>query len=443
MKQGDNPFHEPLVACHECDAIYVRHAIEAGAKAVCLRCANELYRHIPHSLDKSLALYIATFVLFVIANFYPFLSLQTTGLFEQSQVYSAGLALYKFGMAELGLVVFLTSILFPLIAILGMLYLLVPLRFDYLPMFHGEVYRLVKLAQPWSLLSVFLLGSLIAVVKLQSLATVNPGIGLYAFVAMLFAYAAAQANFDPEVIWHKSQVKQLTVNQLAQGEKMLQCHCCGLIRPFSEDHKQCERCHGSIHFRKHESVQRTWALLLSAAVMLIPANLLPVMTVKTLGRGSPDTIMSGVIHLLEGGMWSLALIVLFASIVVPLLKLIALSFLLYSVSSESDWRPKDRTVLYRITELVGAWSMVDVFLVGLLCGLVSLGLIASIEPGLGASFFATAVIFTILAARSFDPRLIWDGALKPPPVTDMITDVNTPSTNNTNNNENNDIRVIQ
>jgi paraquat-inducible protein A len=159
-------------------------------------------------------------------------------------------------------------------------------------------------------------------------------------------------------------------------------------------------------------VQRTWALLIAAALMLIPANLYPVMTITMLGKGAPDTIFTGIVKLISSGLWGLALIVLFASIVVPFLKLTALSYLLYSVSSKSKWRPRDRTLLYRMTELVGAWSMVDVFLVGLLSGLVSLGLIATVVPGIGATFFGGAVILTMLAAKSFDPRLIWDGALQ-------------------------------
>jgi paraquat-inducible protein A len=150
---------------------------------------------------------------------------------------------------------------------------------------------------------------------------------------------------------------------------------------------------------------------MSAIVFLIPANIYPVMTVTTLGRGAPDTIISGVIKLMDSGLWGLAIIVLVASIVVPFLKIAVLCYLLISVHKQSTWRPGDRTRLFRITEVVGAWSMVDVFLVGLLAGLVKLGLVATIEPGIGATFFAGAVILTMLAAHNFDPRIIWDRAL--------------------------------
>ena len=143
---------------------------------------------------------------------------------------------------------------------------------------------------------------------------------------------------------------------------------------------------------------------------MIPAQVYPVMTVSQLGRGEPDTILSGVVKLLSGGYFGLAAIVFIASIVVPVAKLIALVVLLRSVERGSAWRPRDRTLLYRITEIVGAWSMVDVFLVGLLSGLVSLNLLANIEPGVGATFFGAVVVLTMFAAHSFDPRLIWDRA---------------------------------
>ncbi len=402
--------HETLIACHECDAVFVRQNIPVGARANCTRCGNSLYRNIKNSISKSLALYLSAFVLLIIANVYPFLSMRTTGLEQVGLIYSGGLALYEFGMGELGLVVVLTSIIFPVLSILGMLYLLIPHALGYLPLFHQQVFQIVKVAEPWSLLAVFMLGTLVAVVKLQSLATVIPGLGLVAFCFMLVIYSAARASFDPERFWSLSLVKQATTREVSPDSAITNCHTCGLVRPFSTHTHDCARCGASVHYRKKDSAQRTWAYLFAASMMLIPANLLPIMNVKVLGSGQPDTIMSGVIRLIESGLWGLALIVLIASVVVPALKLTAISFLLYSVRKKSGWRPRDRTLLYRVTHVVGAWSMVDVFLVGLLAGLVKLGLIATIEPGLGATFFCAAVVLTIFAANNFDSRLIWDHA---------------------------------
>ena len=397
--------------------IFQRDEIPAGSRANCTRCGAELYRQIYNSLDRSLALYLSTFICMGIANFYPFIAMQTAGIKATSLVSTGGLTLYQFGMGGLGFMVFLTSILAPLICVLGMMYLLIPVKFGALPTHYGLAYRLIKTFEPWCLLAVFMLGVLIAVVKLQSVAQVSPGLGMFGFVMMLITYTAARANFDPEVLWDKCDIKQQNSNDFPEGldqVRVLNCHTCGLLRPLESHMRHCLRCGAGVHFRVVNSLEKTGALLISACIMLIPANIYPVMSVNKLGRGSSDTIVSGVIHLMEAGLIGLAFLVVFASIVVPLLKLSALGYLLNSVRNKSDWRPRDRALLYRITEIVGAWSMVDVFLVGLLSGLVSLGFLASIEPEIGITFFGAAVILTMLAAHSFDPRLIWDNTLLDP-----------------------------
>ncbi|MEM1090203.1 MAG: paraquat-inducible protein A [Pseudomonadota bacterium] len=407
----------PLIACHECDAIYRREPIAPGAKATCKRCGALLYRGVPASLDRSLALYLASLVLLLIANTFPFLALKVGGIVEEDHVIGGGLALVDFGMAELGLVVFLTSIAFPFVTIAGTLYLLIASRLDVVAPGMRLVYRVVNALGSWSLIGVFLLGTLIAIVKLKDLATVVPGPGLYALFALVVVYAAARTGFDPEVIWRPLRLRRLTEADLPAAGRVLHCHSCGLLNRASQHpHPQCARCHAPLHPRLANSVQRTWALMAAAVVMLIPANLLPVMTFKKLGQGEPSTILGGVVHLVEDGAWGLGLIVFFASVAVPVAKLVSLSLLLRSIRSGATWRPKDRTALYRATEMIGAWSMIDVFLVALLAGLVSLGLVASIEPGLGVTFFGAAVILTMFAAHSFDPRLIWDHAdLNPQP----------------------------
>jgi len=190
----------------------------------------------------------------------------------------------------------------------------------------------------------------------------------------------------------------------------LLCHCChqlsrpepGSVRP------RCPRCGAVLHRRKPDSLARTWALTLTAYILYIPANLLPIMTVTMSGRGEPDTILSGVKELIVGGMWPLALLVFFASITVPVLKLLVLTFLLLSVQFGSRWRPWERTVLYRLTESVGRWSMIDIFVITILVAVVELGALATIEAGPGAVAFGGVVVVTMFAAMSFDPRLIWD-----------------------------------
>jgi paraquat-inducible protein A len=188
------------------------------------------------------------------------------------------------------------------------------------------------------------------------------------------------------------------------------CHACGLLArlPHGGHGARCPRCGEGLHARKPASLQRTWALVMAAAVCYVPANLFPIMTVTSLGKPQSDTILSGVIYLLHHGMWPLALVVFMASVFVPLLKLIMLLFLLTSVHLRWRRNPVQRTRVYRITEAVGRWSMVDIYVVTILVALVKLGNLATIEARPGAVFFGAVVVLTMLAAESFDPRLVWD-----------------------------------
>lgn len=190
---------------------------------------------------------------------------------------------------------------------------------------------------------------------------------------------------------------------------LMHCHICGLlVRAPVSGNAICPRCGETLHWRKPNSISRTWALLIAAAILYIPANVLPVTVTTSLGKTQSDTIMSGVIYFMKTGSWPIALVIFVASVCVPLLKLVVLSGLLISVQRKSRWRSRERTVLYRITELVGRWSMVDVFVVTILVALVRLGALATIEAGLGVVFFASVVVLTMFAAMGFDPRLIWD-----------------------------------
>ena len=172
----------------------------------------------------------------------------------------------------------------------------------------------------------------------------------------------------------------------------------------------CPRCGGELALRHHNSIQYTWALVIAAAICYIPANMLPVLNTSALGKDEPDTIISGVIFLYTSGSWPLALIVLVASVMVPLGKLIALAYLLITVQRRSIRSNRERTRLYRMVEFIGRWSMLDVFVDTFTVALVQLQPLMSVEPGAGVLFFAAVVVLTMLAAESFDPRFIWDSS---------------------------------
>jgi paraquat-inducible protein A len=170
----------------------------------------------------------------------------------------------------------------------------------------------------------------------------------------------------------------------------------------------CPRCGAGVLPRKPDSIGRTWAFLIAAYVLYIPANALPIMDTSSLFDAQRDTILSGVVYLWTTGSWVTALIVFIASIVTPLLKLAALTLLVISVQRRSTWRPRARARLYRVVSLVGRWSMLDIFVVTVLVALVRIQSIAVVTAGPGALAFGTVVVLTMFAAISFDPRLIWD-----------------------------------
>jgi len=203
----------------------------------------------------------------------------------------------------------------------------------------------------------------------------------------------------------------------ARKAGLISCHVCHSLNrypstfPTASKRPQqmtCYVCGSVIHSRIPNSLSKTWALTLAALILYIPANTLPIMTVVMWGDGHPDNIWSGVMTLLHADMWPLALLVFIASIFIPIAKLLTLLGLLISIHFKSRWRPRERTQLYRLTEFIGRWSMIDIFVIGILVALVQFGNAASVTPGMGALSFAAVVVLTMIAAHSFDPRLIWD-----------------------------------
>lgn len=188
------------------------------------------------------------------------------------------------------------------------------------------------------------------------------------------------------------------------------CEGCGLLsRPAPGDEEgRCPRCGAELEFRKTASLQRTWALLLAAAICYVPANVLPVLTTTTAKGSQSDTILQGVVLLWSPTGWPLALIVLAASIMIPSIKILALGYLTFTVQRRSVRNNSQRVRLYRTVDLIGRWSMVDVFVDAFTAALVQLQPLMSVAPGPGLPFFAAVVVFTMLAVESFDPRLIWD-----------------------------------
>ena len=204
----------------------------------------------------------------------------------------------------------------------------------------------------------------------------------------------------------------MNLRRRARGLGVIGCHACGLVCEVPLELPRapgCPRCGAALHKRRPNSLARTWACLLAAMILYIPANVLPVMYTSMLGRGSNSTISTGVIEFWKGGSYGIALVIFIASVAVPCAKFIALSVLLVSAKRQSSWARRERALLYRLVELVGYWSMLDVLVVAIVAGLVKFHALADVEPRLGILFFGGVVTLTMLAAMQFDPRLTWDG----------------------------------
>lgn len=399
------------LVCHDCGMMNGLPDMPIRATAKCIRCGARLHRRLPETIDRTLALALTCCILFVVANVYPFLDIRLEGFVQESVLITGIIKLYHQGMPGLATVVLITTCIFPLFQILGLIYLYLPMKMGRMAWQAAFIFKTIRHVQPWAMMEVYMLGILISMIKLAKMATITPGIAAGAFLCLICLLTAALSGINPDDIWRRTPI-QKKVSRIPDNESVhaVGCHSCGLLyrAPVDEFRSRCPRCRSRLHSRKLNSLNRTWALVIAAVILYLPANIYPVTITSALGHEQSDTLISGVIYFMFSGSWHIALVIFVASVLVPLMKLITLVYLLISVHLKSNWRPEDRTRLYRITEAVGRWSMVDVYVVTILVSLVQLGPLANITAGPGAAFFAAVVVITMFAANNFDPRLIWD-----------------------------------
>jgi paraquat-inducible protein A len=422
--------HGKLIACHECDLLQREVDVPEGGGLRCKRCHAQLYRELPNSLDRALAFSLAAAVLFVVSNVYPIVGLSVNGTVVETTLLGAVGVLYHDGKWPIAALVFVTTVLMPILQTVSMLWLLIPLKFGRVPWGGPAIFRLCHFCQPWGMTEVLILGLLVALVKLSAIAGVVVGPALWSFGTLMFVIAAAATAFDTRNLWsrvaaivHKDVEPELDEASLQGAHTAAQCglmlcHDCGLLTRAPADgdapahaHAHCfycPRCGSAMHMRKPASLSRTWAFLVAAMVMYIPANMLPVMYTNSLFGTEDDTILSGVVYLWTSGSWPLAVVVFIASIAVPMLKILALVYLTISTQLHSRWCANERTRIYRMVEFVGRWSMLDIYVITMLVALVQFQALATIQAGNAAIAFGAVVVLTMFAAMAFDPRLIWD-----------------------------------
>jgi paraquat-inducible protein A len=348
-------------------------------------------------------------VLYCVAVTAPFLTVDIVGQVRRTTMLSLPSAMIQHGAWELGVVVLLTAIVMPACKIGVLLFVLVGLRSPNPPASLPFVFKWYRRIGPWAMVEVFLLGVFVAFTRLGSIATVDTGVALYAVAALMVTMVTADYLLDHEALWEIMESHGLVPPAERGDGSGIACDGCRRVN-YAPEGSLCSRCGARLHGRKPNSIGNTWALLAAAALLYIPANVYPVMTVVRLGSGTPSTILGGAQELLEAGMWPLALLVFVASITVPLFKLVSLALMMLAIHRRSAWRLHDRTRIFRVVDFIGRWSMIDVFMLSTLVSLVQAGFIADIQPGIGAICFGSVVVLTMFAAACFDPRLMWDAA---------------------------------
>ncbi|MCP3942541.1 MAG: paraquat-inducible protein A [Desulfobacteraceae bacterium] len=403
--------NDTIIACRDCGQLVQLPSMPDKTIAICFRCGGKLFLNTFDTGVRTLALAFTSLILFIIANVYPFLAMRIEGFVQQTNLITGIIKLYHQGMPGLASLVLLTILILPLFQISGLIYIYLPMKLGYVSWKTAWVFRIIRHLQPWGMMEVYMLGILISMIKLAKMATIIPGLASGAFMVLICVLAATFSGLNPNDVWSRLPVKD-NLSSGGGGNKffLIGCHSCSLLCRTSilNGHFTCPRCQAPLHIRKTNSLYRTWALLIAAVVFYFPANIFPITVTSALGHEQADTILSGIIYFFSSGSWHIALVIFVASVIVPLMKLIVLTYLLISVHKKSVWRPEDRTRLYRITEAVGRWSMVDVYVVTILVSLVQLGPLANIVAGPGAVYFSAVVVITMFAAESFDPRLIWD-----------------------------------
>jgi len=415
---------EHLIGCHDCGCLYHREPLNSCERARCTRCRHELYRwHAGGPLrraDSLVALTLGAVLVYLLAQSFPIVTLEMGGMTSGATLLQAVGVLWNEGMQVIAAMVLACAVVFPGLELASLLYVAVGLRRGRRVPGFNLVLRVVQGARHWAMTEVLMIGILITVIKMTSMARVVPHPGLFAF-GVLTILCALVMRYEPKALWELADRLASRPNQGADAhavahapDQLVSCGACGLVNghPWQRAKNgaaHCRRCGAALHRRIPNSVGWTWVMLAAATLLYVPAMVLPVMYTRTIGGGAEgDTIMSGVVLFWNTGSPGLAVIIFIASVVVPVSKLVALAWLNATAQLRSRAAPLARTRAYRAVEFVGRWSMLDVFVVTLTVALVRFDALATITAGPGAIAFGCVVIVTMVASHQFDPRLIWD-----------------------------------
>ncbi|WP_345798166.1 paraquat-inducible protein A [Castellaniella sp. MT123] len=395
----------PLIACPHCDTLHERLDPGARGLAVCRCCETVLYRRGMLSLRQWVALGWTTLIVFALAQGFPIAILSVQGLDVSLTFWGALRLCWDRGYYGVSIMTGLVGFWFPLVWISLTLWVMQAVANRRLPPDLGGTLRWLARLAPWSMATVLVLAILVAMVKFAGMAQLRIGPGLVGFFLLSFMLSG-MGRWDARALWREAEDAGMVLMSGRLGTGAV-CESCGCVQapPVSG---RCRRCDAPLHERRHDEAAQVWALLLAAIIFYIPANTLPIMRVQTLLGASNHTILGGVIELWRLGSWDLALIVFVASVLVPVTKMLALSFLLLRSKPRGVRVQRQRTRLYAVVEFVGQWSMLDVFVVVLMTAMANFPGLSRIDVGPAALNFGAVVVLTMWAALRYDPRRGWE-----------------------------------
>ncbi len=380
MKQSI--FLNEVIECHECGLMVSLPELQINEKALCPRCNHVLTIKRENVNERIFALSLTSIIFLLLSLPFEFLSISANGLENKFDLIGSFKMLFTNQYHWLAIIEIATVFVIPLIILTTFISTLLFSDLSRQAVDKIRAFNFIHKLLPWSMVEVFLVGVLISMIKIFSLADVNVGPSFIAFILFTVSITLVCLHID------KFELSKL--GKALKGKKNIERHEC------VDD--------------RHLSIQNTWALVITAIILYIPANLLPIMHTTTLGQDSASTIIGGVILLWEMGSYPIAIVIFIASILVPTAKILALIWLNYTVQVNKSDMKMQRIKLYRMAEFVGRWSMVDVYVVVILVSLIQMGNVMAINPGGATLAFFGVVVTTMLAAMTFNPKLIWNTA---------------------------------
>ncbi len=395
-----------MLSCPDCGALQAPPLASGYAAIACARCDSELDRSTGRRLDAALACASATFILLIPANLLPFLTTSVLGATRQSHLSSSVTAMWTLDWPVLSIVIALFLIVAPLVRF-GLLTLVLGLlRLDHRPAWLGRAFRWANALQTWAMADVFLLGLWVAYARLSSTVSTTLEPGAICFIGAGLLSLFTRATLDKAAVWRAIAPQA----EAARGPAVIACPACELVIDAGREGEPCPRCQAQVWARKPHAVASAVALTLAGIILYVPANVYPIATIPIGLKPTAYTVLGGVSDLLSAHLLGLALLVFTASFAIPFVKLVGLSWCVLSVLRRSRRRLRAKTATYRIIEEIGRWSMVDPFVIACFVPVTQFNAAITSSADTAAPFFTCVVVLTMLAARGFDPRLMWDAA---------------------------------